>query len=70
MLRKPDRDLRKLGLVWVILGDVVGSTLIGMGAGYFAWYRLHFPVWVLILSPMITLTLGFYHLYKITQKEL
>ncbi len=70
MANKSDHILRKLGLLAVILGDILGYSLAGIGLGYLAWTKLKFPAWVMILSSVMGLFFGFYRLYEITKKEL
>lgn len=67
--KKPDPNIKKIGLVWVVLGEIVGSSLVGLGVGYVAWAKLNFSVWALVLCPMLGLAIGFYQVYKITQRE-
>jgi hypothetical protein len=69
MENKPDQRLKKLGLIWIVLGEVVGYTLGGLALGYLAWSKFHLSDWILILCPMVGLGLAFYQLYKLTQKE-
>ena len=70
MKNNEDQSLRKMGLIWVVISDIVGFTLAGVGLGYLLWGKLHWSVWVMILFPMLGLGLGFYQVYKATQKEL
>jgi hypothetical protein len=69
---KPNSEhwLRKLGLVSVVLGDLLGYTGAGMGIGYLAWKKLSTPAWVIALSAGAGLVLAFYRIYQISKKEL
>lgn len=63
------RNLKKLGLVAVIIGDLVGFVGVGIGVGYYAWSHWGAPWWVLILSSSAGLILAFYQLYQVSQKS-
>ena len=64
------QGLKNLGLFAVIIGELVGCTGAGIALGYFAWTKLGAPWWVLLLSTTAGLSLAFYQLYKISEKEL
>jgi RsiW-degrading membrane proteinase PrsW (M82 family) len=61
--------LRSLGYLSIILGDIVGFTGVGVGIGYYTWKKWNAPWWVLLLTSMGGLTLSFYRLYKMTQRD-
>lgn len=65
----PDSNLRKFGLVSVIIGELFGYTAVGVGLGYVAWSKWHAPIWVLVLTSMASLGLAFYRLTQILRKE-
>jgi hypothetical protein len=64
------RGLKKLGLFTVIIGDLMGYTGAGIGIGYFAWTKWGAPWWVLPLTSIAGLSLAFYRVYQIAQREL
>jgi len=64
------QGLKKLGLFAIVMGELVGCTGAGIALGYFAWAKLGAPWWVLLLSTTAGLSLAFYQLYKISEKEL
>ena len=70
MEKKPEQGLKKLGLLAVILTDIFGYSLAGIGLGYLAWTKLKLPIWVMILSSVAGLVVGFFRLYEITKKNL
>ncbi len=67
---KDGQGLKKLGLFAVIIGDLVGCTGAGVGLGYLAMTKWNAPWWVLLLSTSAGLSVAFYQLYKVSQKEL
>ena len=64
------QNLRKFGLLGVIVGDLIGYTAAGIGLGALAWLKWGAPWWVLLLSSTLGLGLAFYRVYQISQKEL
>jgi hypothetical protein len=67
--QKEDQGLRRLGLFAIIIGDLVGCTGGGIALGYLAMTKWHAPWWVLLLSTSAGLSVAFYQLYKVSQKE-
>ncbi|NBU20568.1 hypothetical protein EBS43_03995 [bacterium] len=70
MENKPGPKLKKLGLLTVIVGDLLGYTGAGVGLGYLAWQKLKLPWWVLLVSTLAGLFLAFFRIYEISKKEL
>ncbi len=70
MEKKPYPGLKKLGLFAVIISDLLGYPLAGIGLGYLCWKKLGLPWWTLLLSSVSGLILAFYKLYEISKKEL
>jgi hypothetical protein len=62
--------LKKFGLFAVIVGDLMGYTGAGIGLGYLAWNKLGAPWWVLLITTLAGLSLAFYRVYQISQREL
>lgn len=65
-----ERGLKKLGLLTIIVGDLMGFTGAGIGIGYLAWTKWGAPWWVLLVTSLAGLSIAFYRLYQISQKEL
>jgi hypothetical protein len=68
--RPAGKEIRQVGLLSVILWDLLGITGIGIGLGYLAWAKWGAPWWVLLLSSLGGMTLGFYRIYQISKREL
>lgn len=68
----PDNEppLKKFALLAVIVGDLAGYTGAGVGLGYLLWEKLGAPWWVLLLCSLTGLSLAFYRLYLLSQRQL
>jgi len=62
--------IRQIGLLAIIVSDLVGFVGAGVGIGYLAWTKWGAPWWVLLLSSLVGLTLAFYRIYRVSQREL
>ena len=69
-MKEEPNQLKKLGLFAVIVSDLIGYTGAGVGLGYLAWSKWNAPFWVMIVTSMAGLSLAFYRIYQISQKEL
>ena len=70
MENQPGSKLKKLGLLSLIVGDLLGYTVGGVGLGYLAWKKLNFPWWILLVTSLLGLVLAFLKIYQISKKEL
>lgn len=61
--------VRSLGILLVVVWELLITTGIGVAIGYFAWNRWGAPWWVLLLSSLAGLSLGFYRLYLTSKKD-
>lgn len=64
------RNLRKLGLFAIVIGDLLAYTGAGVAVGYLAWVKWNAPWWILLITTPAGLCLAFYQLYRVSQKEL
>ena len=60
---------RQLGLFGVIVTSLLGYTSVGIGLGYWAWIKLGFPFWILILTSSGSLALAMYRIYGMFRKD-
>ena len=65
-----ERDLRKLGLVSVILGELIACTGAGIGLGYLAWSKWGAPKLIFLPTSLLGLFLGFYQIYRTSKNDL
>jgi F0F1-type ATP synthase assembly protein I len=70
MEQKPDPNLKKLGLLTLIVSELLGYSLAGVGLGYLAWSKFKMPWWILLLSSMMGLGLAFYRINELSKKDL
>ncbi len=63
------RWIRALGIFSVLVSDLLAYTGAGIGLGYVAWHYLGWPWWVLLVTSLAGLSLAFYRLYQISQKD-
>ena len=70
MENKPGPNLKKLGLLTLIVGDLLGYTGSAVGLGYLAWQKLKLPWWILLVTTLLGLFLAFLKIYQISKKEL
>lgn len=71
--KSPDHDravwIRNLGLFSLIVSDLLISTLVGVGLGYWAWKKLGAPWWILLLASLAGLSVAFYRLYLFSKRD-
>ena len=63
------RWIRALGIFSVLVSDLLAYSAAGVGLGYAAWHYWGWPWWILIVTSLAGLTMAFYRLYKISQKD-
>ena len=62
--------LKKLGIFSVVIGELAGFSAVGVGFGYWGYAHWGLPWWGLLLFSCLGLVLGFYRVYRISQKDL
>ncbi len=66
----PNSSLKKIGLLGVIVGVLVGYTGAGFGLGYLAWQKWGAPWWVILILGVISFSLAIFKIYEISEKNL
>lgn len=59
--------VKSLGLFSLIISDLAGCTLLGVGGGYCLTHYLGAPSWVLMLTTLLGLILAFYRLIQFSK---
>lgn len=67
---KDRQQLRKLGLLSVIVVDLLGYTGAGIALGWVAYAKWGAPWWCLLLGSSAGLTVSMVRLYQYTKKDL
>ncbi len=63
------KELRAIGLLTIIVSELVGWPIIGIGLGYLAYKKWDF-IWAIPLTALFGFILAFYRVFKTSQKEL
>ena len=63
-------QIRKFGLLGIIVGELLIFSGAGVGIGYFLWAKCGTPWWVLLVCSSLGLGFAFYQLYLISLREL
>jgi F0F1-type ATP synthase assembly protein I len=72
MLLRPDLQqewVKSLGYFGVIIGELVGATAVGLGAGWLLWKKAGLPSWTVMVTASVGVAAAFYRINKLTRSE-
>ena len=61
--------VKSLGYFGVIIGQLVGGTVVGLGVGWLLWKKLGLPSWTPMATTLLGVTAAFYRINQLTQSD-
>jgi F0F1-type ATP synthase assembly protein I len=65
----PKEWIKSLGYFGVIVGELLGGSIVGVGIGWLLWKKAGLPSLTILVTSILGLSVAFYRIYKLTQRD-